>query len=95
MLTTILTAIILAVEPAPSIGATEITHACESPSVERPALAMPAPEWAFVVVPERACDETASAAQAMLELDINPFDAVERADIELPDAGVDAPQETP
>jgi hypothetical protein len=96
MLTTII-ALILATEPAPAIGATETTHACQSSSVERPALAMPAPEWAFVLPrSERACDVTEDAVVTMAAMGFaDPFaDVVHEPDVVLPDGGADAPTTT-
>jgi len=94
MLTTTILALILAAEPAPVLGATEATHACQSPSVERPALAMPAPEWAFVLPrPERACDVTEHTEVTMAAMGFaDPFaDVVHEPDVVLPDGGADAP----
>lgn len=51
------------------------SYPCESPSVERPALALDAPEWAFVPVrPETACDITEHAEVTMAAMGFDdPF----------------------
>lgn len=53
-----------------------VAHACESASVERPAISLALPDWALVVRPERACEATASAAATMYAMDIDAAEPV-------------------
>jgi hypothetical protein len=52
------------------------SYPCESQSVERPALALDAPEWAFVPVTVHACEETTDAAVTMYALGIDAAEPV-------------------
>lgn len=61
---------------AQSPTALPVSHACESASVERPAISLALPDWAFVVRPERACEATASAAATMYAMDIDAAEPV-------------------
>lgn len=63
-----------------------LVHACESSAVERPALALGLPDWAFVVIPETACDASKGAASTMFALDVDPTEPVqseERTDLDI------------
>lgn len=57
-------------------------HACESAAVERPGLQLDAPEWAFVVRPERACEPSLNVAALMYALDIDAAVPVESSEVE-------------
>ena len=67
------------------------SYPCESPSVERPALAMDAPEWAFVPLTVHACEQTADAAVTMYALGIDAAEPVQGEEL---DANIYA-EETP
>ena len=53
------------------------SYPCESPSVERPALALDAPEWAFVPVTVHACEQTTDAAVTMYAMGVDAAEPVQ------------------
>ena len=61
---------------------TQSAHACESAAVERPELQLPAPEWAFIVRPERACEPSEGVAALMYSLGIDAAVPVESSEVE-------------
>lgn len=75
MLTTLL---LLSISTAPMTA----SHACESASVERPGLSLPAPEWGFIVRPETACSESRSTAALMYSVGIDAAVPVEGEELD-------------
>jgi hypothetical protein len=65
-----------------SLTADPSVHACESAAVERPELQLPAPEWAFVVRPERACEPSQGVAALMYSVGIDAAVPVESSEVE-------------
>jgi hypothetical protein len=57
-------------------------HACESAAVERPAITLALPDWAFVVRSETACDVTEGSAATMYALGIDAAEPVDVAEID-------------
>lgn len=52
------------------------SYPCESASVERTALELDAPEWAFVPLTVHACEPSTDAAVTMYALGIDPIEPV-------------------
>lgn len=66
-------------ELTPSTTAKPVERVCMNPFVERGALEMALPEWAFVPHShQQECGPTENAETIMLEMGLNPFDKVER-----------------
>ena len=59
-----------------------VVHACESAAVERPELQLEAPEWGFVVRPERACEPSEGVAALMYSVGIDAAVPVESSEVE-------------
>jgi hypothetical protein len=68
--------------PSPFFPVAPLSHACESAAVERPELQLPAPEWSFVVRPERACEPSEGVAALMYALGIDAAVPVESSEVE-------------
>ena len=57
-------------------------HACESASVQSGDLRLDAPDWAFAVRPETACEPSTGVAALMYSVGIDPIESVQAEELD-------------